>query len=188
MAVVKQNDGKPLYSAGGKFLTFRLGDEEYGIEIIKVREIIGLVNITRVPKTPYHVRGIMKLRGQVISVVDLRMKFDMEATEDTDETCIIVADIKASNGSVSIGMVVDSVSEVLDIKASDIEPAPSMSGDFDSSFILGMGMVKNNVRILLNIDQVFNDDDLGSLPGMDFDEDLTRDEDSEIETDVAAKI
>jgi purine-binding chemotaxis protein CheW len=186
-SVSQQKSVEPLHSAGGKFLTFRLGAEEYGIEIIKVREIIGLINITSVPKTPYFVRGIMKLRGRVISVVDLRLKFDMEAAEDTDETCIIVADIRSSEGSVLIGVLVDSVSEVLDINGADIEAAPTINGGFDSRFILGMGKVNNDVKILLNIDQVLTDEDMSMISGLGMDEGSSGDDKESMFVDEEAE-
>jgi purine-binding chemotaxis protein CheW len=110
------NASQPTGGRGGKYLTFALGREEYGLEILKVREIIGFMEITAVPRTPGYVKGVINLRGQVISVVDLRAKFDMEAMEKTDETCIIVVEIQTGDGGkLSMGIIVDRVSEVLDI-------------------------------------------------------------------------
>lgn len=167
-----------LCSAGGKFLTFRLDAEEYGIEIFKVREIIGLVSITSIPKIPYFFRGIFRLRGQVIPVVDLRLKFEMESAEDTDETCIIVVEISSKSGIVLVGILVDAVSEVLDIGGSSIEPVPIINGGFDSRFILGIGKVNNTVKILLNIDQVLADIDASMISGLEMEEALTEDEEN----------
>lgn len=132
-----------------KYLTFKLADEEYGVEILKVRELIGIMDITAVPQMPVYMKGVINLRGKVIPVVDLRLKFDLEEIEHTEETCIIVVDVGKE-----IGIIVDTVSEVLDIAVKDIEPPPSMGGSVDTSFILGMGKVGDAVKILLDIDRV----------------------------------
>lgn len=140
---------------GGKYLTFALGREEYGLEILKVREIIGFMEITAVPRTPQHVKGVINLRGQVIAVVDLRSKFDMDSAERTDQTCIIVVEIRRSDGGrLSTGLIVDRVNEVLDIKDEAIEPAPEFGSAVDTKFILGMSKVGQSVKILLDIDRV----------------------------------
>jgi purine-binding chemotaxis protein CheW len=136
----------------GKFLTFVLWNEEYGLEILKVREIIGLLDITPVPQTPDFVKGVINLRGKVIPVVDLRLKFGMPPADYTKETCIIVVDVE----SLLMGIIVDTVSEVLDIKEGDIEPPPSFGQKVDVNFILGMGKIKKKVEILLNIDKVLS--------------------------------
>ena len=130
----------------GKYLTFRLAQEQYGLEILKVREIIGLMDLTKVPKTPHDIRGVINLRGKVIPVLDLRLKFGMEAKQDTEETCIIVVDIAGEDGSILMGILVDAVSEVLDIQSSEIEDAPTFGADVDTRFILGIGKVKNTVK------------------------------------------
>ncbi|PJA29382.1 MAG: chemotaxis protein CheW [candidate division Zixibacteria bacterium CG_4_9_14_3_um_filter_46_8] len=140
----------------GKYLTFRLADEEYGIEILRVREIIGLMDITQVPRTPHYVRGVINLRGKVIPVIDLRMKFDMNVQEDTEESCIIVVDVASADGTVSIGVLVDAVSEVLNIRQEEIEDAPSFGSGIDVDYILGIGKIKNAVKILLNINKVLD--------------------------------
>ena len=116
--------GKAAAGKGGKYLTFALGREEYGLEILKVREIIGYVNITAVPRMPPHIKGVINLRGQVISVIDLRARFGMPAAEQTDQTCIIVGEIKKDGRKLSTGLIVDSVSEVLLIGNENIEPSP----------------------------------------------------------------
>ena len=146
--------------AGGKYLTFALGDEGYGLEILKVREIIKYMDITHVPRTPPHVRGVINLRGQVISVIDLRSKFAMDATPPTDETCIIVVESRDNTtGSKStVGVIVDRVSEVLSIAPDAIEPAPPMGSAVDTSFILGLGKIEQQVKILLDIDRVLGGD------------------------------
>lgn len=140
----------------GKYLTFVLNHEEYGLEILRVREIIGLMDITPVPQMPHFIKGIINLRGKVIPVVDLRLKFGMPEAEYTKETCTIVVDIENR----LMGIVVDTVSEVLDITAKDIEPTPSLGSTIKTDFILGMGKVKGKVKILLDIDKVLTLDEL----------------------------
>ncbi len=144
----------------GKYLTFALGKEEYGLEILKVREIIGYLDITAVPQTPPYIRGVINLRGQVISVVDLRAKFNMPPTPRTDETCIIVVEIRSGDRKISTGIVVDRVSEVLSIGADQIEDAPALGPSVSTDFILGMGKIGECVKILLDIDRVLSDQDL----------------------------
>ncbi len=139
---------------GGKYLTFALGREEYGLEILKVREIIGYMDITAVPRTPACIKGVINLRGQVISVIDLRSKFAMPPTDRTEETCIIVVEIRSADRKLNVGIVVDRVREVKDIAADQIEDAPSFGNDLDTSFILGMGKIGEEVKILLDIDRV----------------------------------
>jgi len=142
----------------GKYLTFKLGGEEYGLEILKVREIIGLMDITEVPKIPDHFRGIINLRGKVIPVMELRAKFGMETIEDTEQTCVIVVEVNTNGKSVSTGLLVDSVSEVLEITNDQIEDAPSFGTDVDTDYILGIGKIGDMVKILLDIDKVLDDD------------------------------
>jgi purine-binding chemotaxis protein CheW len=148
---------------GGKYLTFALGKEEYGLEILKVREIIGYMDITAVPKTPSYVRGVINLRGQVISVVDLRAKFGMEAAQRTDETCIIVVEIKSGDRKLSTGIIVDRVSEVLNIPGENIEEPPTFGASVATDFILGMGKIWQAVKILLDIDRVLAKDEIAQL-------------------------
>ena len=143
----------------GKYLTFVLADEQYGLEILKVREIIGVMDITAVPQTPDFVKGVINLRGKVIPVVDLRLKFGMAEAERTEETCIIVVDL----GSVEMGIIVDKVSEVLDIAGEDIDETPTFGDAVDTDFILGMGKVSESVKILLDIDKVLAAADLTHL-------------------------
>lgn len=140
----------------GKYLTFRLGEEEFGVEILKVREIIGLMGITVVPRTPPFIRGVINLRGKIIPVVDLRLKFGMSATEDTELTCIIVVDMSVDDQNIQMGILVDSVSEVLDIAAASIEPTPAFGAGVNTDFILGMARIENGVKILLHIEDVLN--------------------------------
>lgn len=138
----------------GKYLTFALGKEEYGLEILKVREIIGYMEITVVPRTAHYVRGVINLRGQVITVIDLRARFSMPEVERTDETCIIVVETRRKDRKLSTGLVVDRVSEVLNIAPDAIEPSPSLGDANTTECILGMAKVGENVKILLDIDRV----------------------------------
>ena len=147
----------------GKYLTFALANEEYGLEILKVREIIGYMDITAVPQTPHHVKGVINLRGQVIPVVDLRSKFGMDTTDVTEETCIIVVEITQKKQNFQTGIVVDRVQEVLDILGTDIEDSPQFGSNVDTDFILGMGKIGDTVKILLNIDKVLAGDDFSGF-------------------------
>jgi purine-binding chemotaxis protein CheW len=151
---VAERPERTTASRGGKYLTFALGREEYGLEILKVREIIGYMDITCVPRTPSYVRGVINLRGQVISVIDLRAKFEMEPAQRTDETCIIVVEIRQDNRKLSTGIIVDRVKEVLNIASDKIEDAPSFGTSVATDFILGMGKIGDSVKILLDIDKV----------------------------------
>lgn len=146
-------------SLGGKYLTFILRGEEYGLEILKVQEIIGMMDITPVPRTPDFIRGVINLRGKVIPIIDLRLKFGMEAAAQTDQTCVIVVQAHG----VQMGIVVDQVSEVLDIAAEDIEDAPSFGADVNSDYILGIGKSEGRVKLLLDIDRVLTTEDLDAL-------------------------
>jgi len=148
---------RSLLEKEGKYLTFALGPEEYGLEILKVREIIGYMDITAVPQTPTYVKGVINLRGQVIPVINLRAKFGMDTAETTEETCIIVVEITQAGHKFSTGIVVDHVQEVLDIAGENIEDAPQFGSSVDTSFILGMGKVGESVKILLDIDKVLSD-------------------------------
>lgn len=147
----------------GKYLTFRVASEEYGLQILKVREIIGLMEITPVPRTPSFVRGVINLRGRIIPVISLRSKFDLPSVEDTEETCIIVVDVRRNNNVIQMGIVVDSVSEVLDISGADIDATPAFGTSCDTEYILGMAKAKGSVKILLNIERVLTDGDLEAI-------------------------
>lgn len=141
---------------GGKYLTFELGNEEYGLELLRVREIIALMDITSVPLTPSYVRGVMNLRGKVIPVVDLRSKFGMERTEDHDRKCIIVVDVMRGDQPVQMSILVDAVSEVLHIDDDAIEVVAQLNTGLEADFIQGMAKAKGGVKILLNIDTVLS--------------------------------
>ncbi len=140
----------------GRVLTFALSEEEYGIEILKVREILGLQAITTVPQTPEHMKGVLNLRGRVIPVIDLRLKFSIQEEEHTGETCIIVVEVN----SMHIGIIVDSVSEVVDIGSGDIEDTPKFGQGIDTDFIMGLGKVNEKTIILLDIEMVLTSEDL----------------------------
>jgi purine-binding chemotaxis protein CheW len=154
MGTVAEN--KDISSHEGKFLTFALSNEEYGIEILKVREIIGIMEITPVPQTPDYVKGVINLRGKVIPIIDLRLKFAMPEVEHTKETCIIVAEV----GTAQVGVIVDSVSEVTDIKGEDIEESPNFGQGIDTNFIMGLGKTKKKIVILLDIEKVLTTEEL----------------------------
>ena len=138
---------------GGEYLTFIVADEEYGLEILKVREIIGMMEITKVPRTPAFVEGVINLRGKVIAVVDIRRKFELETAPVTEETCIIVVEVRGTE----IGLIVDRVSEVRHIEQANIEDAPSFGALLDADFLLGIGKTTDNVIMLLDIAQVLAD-------------------------------
>lgn len=179
--------GLSAITAGGdgnenKFLTFRLGTEEYGVEILRVREIIGLIDITPLPRTPDYVKGVINLRGKIIPVIELRRKFALPPVEYTEATCVIVVEVADPNGGdrFPMGVIVDTVSEVLDIARENIEPAPRFGCTLNTDYILGMGKVTQGdaqrVTILLDIDRVLlarelnglitdTEEHTGSMPG-----------------------
>ena len=152
------HSGKAISEDESKYLTFKLAEEEYGVEILKVREIFGMQDITTVPRMPVYMKGVINLRGKVIPVVDLRLKFGLDEIEHTEETCIIVVDV-----GTEVGIIVDTVSEVLDITGDNIEPPPAMGASVDTSFILGMGKVGDAVKILLDINRVMTSDQLADV-------------------------
>ena len=150
----KQERSQGVKGLEGKYLTFALGKEEYGIGILKVREIIGVMEITAVPHTEHYVKGVINLRGRVIPVLDLRLKFGMEHHPYDERTCIIVIEIMGASGPIQVGMLVDSVSEVLNITREEIEPPPAFGTHLDADYLLGMAKVKGQVKILLDADRV----------------------------------
>ncbi len=154
---------KAMGEREGKYLTFTLAGEEYGIGILKIKEIIGMMPITFVPQTPNFVKGVVNLRGKVIPVMDLRLRFGMDAMAYTDRTCIIVVEIGGEAGNIMIGIVVDTVSEVLNIKAEDIEDTPAFGTQLDTDYILGMAKTDGGVKILLDIDRVLRTDEISLL-------------------------
>ncbi|MHC4563130.1 MAG: chemotaxis protein CheW [Planctomycetota bacterium] len=146
----------------GKYLTFALADEEYGLEILKVREIISMCDVTAIPKTPEYVKGVINLRGKVIPIIDLRLKFGLSEAERTEETCIIVVNVS----EMDMGVIVDKVLEVLDIAAADIEEAPAFGGSVDTTFILGMAKAEGQVTTLLEIEKAMGASDIAEVAGL----------------------
>lgn len=144
---------------GGKYLAFFLADREYGIEILRVREIIGVMQITPVPGTPECIRGVINLRGRVIPILDLRWRFELSAMEATDENCIIVV----QRDDDMVGVLVDRVSEVIDIPSADIDEPPSFGGGLKADYILGVGKAEDHVRLLLDMDRVLKIDTLADF-------------------------
>lgn len=152
-----------LTDRDGKYLTFTLAGEDYGIGILKIKEIIGMMPITSVPQTPSFVKGVVNLRGKVIPVMDLRLKFGLPAIDYSERTCIIVVEISGQSGSIKIGIVVDAVSEVLNIKGEDVENTPAFGTRVNTDYILGMAKIGGSVKILLDIDKVLSSQDLVTL-------------------------
>lgn len=152
-------EGAKAAGRGGKYLTFFLAKEEYGLEILKVQELIGMMDITPIPRAPEYMRGVINLRGKVIPVVELRTKFEMETVDYTDETCIIVVQTQG----LQMGIIVDKVSEVLDIAAGEIEDSPAFSDDIKTDYILGIGKSEDRVKLLLDIDKILSGQDLTEL-------------------------
>jgi len=154
---------KAMVDKEGKYLTFSLAGEEYGIGILKVKEIIGMMSITMVPQTPVYMKGVINLRGKVIPVVDLRIKFGMDPIEYNERTCIIVVEISGEGRTVHMGIVVDSVSEVLNIKAADIEETPNFGTQLNTEYILGMAKSAGGIKILLDIDRVLSAEEIAGM-------------------------
>ncbi|HLK64415.1 MAG TPA: chemotaxis protein CheW [Bryobacteraceae bacterium] len=156
----------PVDARAGKYLTFQLANEEFGIRVLKVREIMGLQEITAVPQTPAHIKGVINLRGKVVPVVDLRLKFGLLTAEYTQRTCIIVTQIVGETGLVLMGIIVDAVSEVLNLTSAEIEDTPDFGEEIAGQYLLGMAKVKGKVKILLDIDRVLSAQDLHNLSSM----------------------
>ncbi len=148
-------------SLAGKYLTFALGVEEYGLPVLKVREIIKILDITAVPQVPGHVKGVINLRGKVIPVVDLRLKFGMPPQDYTERTCIIVVEVALASTKVMMGIVVDAVSEVLNITDADTEATPEFGDRVSTDYVRGMAKIKGQVKILLDLDRVLGADSAG---------------------------
>ena len=154
--VLNTNEPAAGDARAGKYLTFQLGHEEFGIRVLKVREIMGMQDITAVPQTPAHVRGVINLRGKVVPVIDLRVKFGLSAAEYTQRTCIIVTQVQLESGALLVGVIVDAVSEVVNLTAAEIEDTPDFGEDIGSRYLLGMAKTKGKVKILLDIDKVLS--------------------------------
>jgi len=147
----------------GKYLFFKLAGEVYGISILNVREILGLPPVTPVPGTPDFIRGVVNLRGKVIPVTDIRIRFGLEVSADTDRTCIIIVDIDKGSECARMGILADSVSEVLHVRGKGIEDTPAFGTNLNTDYILGMLMKDGEIRVLLDIDQVFGANDLAMI-------------------------
>jgi len=143
-----------------QYLTFILGEELFAIDVVKVREVLDYSYITNVPGTPDYLRGVINLRGSVIPVVDMRLKFGMEMTHQRAGTCIVVLEIKMDDETVIIGALADSVKEVLEIENELIEPAPRLGTKFNNKFLHGIGKLENKFIMILNIDKVFSNEEL----------------------------
>ncbi|RZB38370.1 MAG: purine-binding chemotaxis protein CheW [Desulfobacteraceae bacterium Eth-SRB2] len=154
---------KVMANREGKYLTFTLADEEYGIGILKIKEIIGMLPVTTIPQTPDFVKGVINLRDKVIPVIDLRLRFGIESIDYTDRTCIIVVEIQGTIQTVQIGIVVDSVSEVLNIKGEEVEDTPTFGARLNTDYILGMAKMEGGVKILLDIDRVLKAEEVELL-------------------------
>ena len=148
---------------GGKFLTFTLGNEEYGIPIQRVKEIIGMMEITHIPKTPGYIRGVINLRGKIIPIMDLRLKFGLDEKSYTERTCIIVVEIMLEGVKKLIGIAVDAVSEVVNIQTAEIEPPPEYGTHTNAGFLTGMGKVKGKVILLIDIERIMDNQELTIL-------------------------
>jgi purine-binding chemotaxis protein CheW len=159
----ERTTGAKADERAGKYLVFHLGREEFGIQVLKVREIMGIQDITAVPQTPSHVKGVINLRGKVIPVVDLRLKFGLPEAEYTQRTCIIVVQVKTGEISMLMGIIVDGVAEVLNLVAGDIEDTPDFGRGVTTPYLLGMAKIKGKVKILLEIDQVLSTQELRGL-------------------------
>jgi purine-binding chemotaxis protein CheW len=163
MAVDKTKQQADPAARAGLYLTFFLSDETYGIEILKVQEIISMQEVTQVPRVPDYIRGVINLRGKVIPIIELRVKFGMEPIEDTARTCIVVVQVATGDHEVTMGVIVDDVRDVVDIPADCIDPPPAFGASVNTEFIFGMGKLEDRVVMLLEVDEVLSIDELGAL-------------------------
>lgn len=147
-------------SRTGKYLTFSLSNESYGVDVLKVREIIRFLKITPVPQMPPYVKGVINLRGKVLPVIDLRLKFGLEAADATERTCIVVVRVMAGEHDITLGMIVDSVEEVINLNESEIEETPEFGAKVDTAYLMGMAKVKGAIKTLLDIDKVVSPESL----------------------------
>jgi purine-binding chemotaxis protein CheW len=165
-AVLNEPGATQADARAGKYLTFHMGSEEFGVRVLKVREIMGLQEITAVPQTPAHVKGVINLRGKVIPVIDLRLKFGLPGAEYGQRTCIIVAQLQGESGPLLMGVIVDGVSEVVNLTGAEIEDTPDFGDDAAGQYLLGMAKVKGKVKILLDLDRVVSSQELRGLKEM----------------------
>jgi len=148
-----------------QYLTFKLEDEVFALDISKVREVLDFTTVTKVPRTPEFMRGVINLRGNVVPVVDMRLKFGMQKTEKTVNTCIIIAEVSIEGETAVLGALADSVQEVIDLEPDQIEPAPRIGTRVRTDFIKGMGKRDNHFIMILDIDKVFSADELSIVQG-----------------------
>jgi purine-binding chemotaxis protein CheW len=154
-----ENVASSTQMLAGKYLTFVLGREFYGVPVLKVREIIRMCDITPVPQMPDYIKGVLNLRGKIIPVADLRLKFRLASDKNTDLTCIVVVQVALPDKTATLmGLIVDGVEEVTNIAAADIEPTPDFGTAIDTDYILGMAKIKGTVKTLLDIDRVVTSD------------------------------
>ena len=140
-----------------QYLTFKLGEEIFALDVAEVREILDFTTVTKVPRTPSFMRGVINLRGSVVPVMDLRLKFGMSATEQTVNSCIIVVEMSLEGDNIVIGVLADAVQEVIDMEPEQIEPAPRIGTNLNMDYILGMGKHNGTFMMILDIDRIFND-------------------------------
>lgn len=151
----------------GRYLTFQLGQESYGVAVMRVREIICMTEVTSIPQLPAHVKGVINLRGKIIPILDLRCRFELSRIENTERTCIIVVQVRSSRGGHCLtGLIVDAVEEVIQVSAGEVEKAPHFGGRLQAECILGMAKIKNRVKSLLDIDRVVMADAINLGPGL----------------------
>jgi purine-binding chemotaxis protein CheW len=146
-----------------QYLTFKLADETFALDVSKVREILEQSNITKVPQTPDFMRGVINLRGSVVPVIDMRLKFGMSVTEQTVNTCIIVVEVQLEDETVILGALADSVQEVIEMEPAQIEPAPHVGTRLNTEFIKGMGKVDDHFIMILDIDKIFSSDEMEAV-------------------------
>jgi purine-binding chemotaxis protein CheW len=161
--VVLEKEHSAAKDRSGKYLVFHLGQEEFGIPVLNVREIMGIQDITAVPHTPPYVKGVINLRGKVVPVVDLRLKFDLPPQEYTARTCIIVVQARTESGLIFMGVAVDGVVEVLNVAATEIEDTPDFGDRAAMPYLLGLAKVKGKVKILLDIERVLTGQDFQAM-------------------------
>ena len=150
----------------GKYLTFELKTEMYGLDVMQIMQIIGIPEITPIPRTPEFVKGVINLRGKIIPVIDLRIRFALDQEDYTEETAIIIVEVNEEAGKINIGMIVDKVADVLDIGSEEIERTPSFGVNVESDFILGMAKVKSKIVTLLNISQILTSEEFVELKSL----------------------
>ena len=146
-----------------QYLTFKLGDEEFGLTIAKVREVLDFTSLTKVPQTPDYMCGVLNLRGSVVPVVDLKLKFGLQQTARTVNTCIIIVEIEIDGEVTVLGILADAVHEVVEIAAEQVEPAPKIGTRLDTAFIQGMGKLEDDFVVILDIDKVFSLEEIAGV-------------------------